>query len=162
MGKSLTRRVLAAAVLAGWLSYPQSASRPTQADVVQQRHVAAPPTSFIIHQQECARQGREEFHRDGWDSVPHTQVFEHYNERLKRCFVEINFSGFDGQGRLLINKSLSDTRGRDYADYVSIMKSGDKPSRTPPLFCEIVLSSGEPMECGSAAEFNAIVADYMK
>jgi hypothetical protein len=162
MRHSLIDAVLVIVAAAGWLFYPQNASPPTQMDVVQPQSIAARSSSFAVHQAECMKQARDEFRRDGWDSELHSHFVEHYNERLKICFVEINFSAIDGQGRLLVNRSLSDARGRDYADYVSASESGQKPSLTSSVFCEIVLSSGERMDCNSAGEFEAFVADYMK
>jgi hypothetical protein len=161
MRNSLTCVVLAVVSSVGWLSFPQDASPLRMLDLVQQQGSATQPLSDASHQSECTKQAREEFHRDGWDSESNTHFIQHYNERLKRCFVEIEFSGPNGQGGLSINKSLGDAQGRDFADYVATVDAGQEPSSTPPL-CEITLSSGERMDCHSEAEFDAIVADYMK
>jgi hypothetical protein len=116
----------------------------------------------IARGQECSKEGREEFRRLGWNREPRSHFIAHYNERLKKCFVEVEFTDEDSRGRLHVYRSLGDTLGREYANYIWIGKTGAQSSRSPPAICEAVLTSGEVMGCDSMSAFNEIAGRFME
>jgi hypothetical protein len=155
--------VLAAAAAATWLTYPQDARPRTQTSQAIPRAATALSLSIAATEQSsCEKEARDEFHREGWDNEPSAALIAHYNVRLKQCFQEIVYISRDGEGRSLVIKTLGDTRGREYADFLSSGKSGYAPAENRPALCELILSSGEQMECNSPGDFDAAVDEYMK
>lgn len=59
-------------------------------------------------------------------------------------------------------RTLSDTTGREYANYVSAVESGVAPGRDHTLLCEFILRSGEVFECRSSGEFDTIAKEYLQ
>jgi hypothetical protein len=156
--------LLVTVVILGCTFYPRNASLHEQVRLVPKQNddIREPRQINILHQKDCAEQASQQFHRDNLDNRPYIYFFvAHYNERLKKCFVEIESISIDGLGHSLVTRSLSDLRGRDYADYALVKQVGGEPHRTSRVFCSIILSSGEEMDCSSSDEFNAVVDNYM-
>jgi len=118
------------------------------------RAAAASVPASHDRQQQCSSQAREQFARFGWRSNPGAFFVSHYNDRLRRCFIELQNVGASSTDAAHVEKSLGDAQGREYGAYVS---NGD---RSP--LCEVALSSGETMDCHSSYEFDAWAKDFME
>jgi hypothetical protein len=161
MRRPLIRLMLAAAASIGCLSYAQRASQKPAISTAQTQ-LPLPVSVAAARQESCEREAKAESHRDGWDRDRHAKLTAHYNARLGKCFVEMIYVLSDRDGRPLVSKSIGDSSGREYADFESVAGSDRDPPREPPLLCEIVLSSGEQMECHSSDDFDAVAENYMK
>lgn len=114
-------------------------------------------------QEMCTKQAREGINPAGRDNEPRASVTNYYNERINRCFIEIENIGVSNKsGDVYINKSLTDANGVEYAAYLAFSKKAKESWDVPPSICEIYLSSGEQTECHSSDEFDELVADYIK
>src|SRR5579863_5390085 len=57
-------------------------------------------TNFDL-QAKCADQARKEFVSYGWDKRPLTTFSNHYNERLNKCFIDIEDDIATGTSRVV-------------------------------------------------------------
>jgi hypothetical protein len=111
----------------------------------------------------CAQRARQETNHAGRANEPRAFFTNYYDERLNRCFIEIENIGVSNKaGGVFINKSLTDADGVEYAAYLAFSKRAKESWDVPPSICEIYLSSGEETECHSADEFDELVTDYIK
>jgi hypothetical protein len=152
----------------GIFAYHQEASLREQRLVVQQltaRLASISKTASIDLQQKCARQAREEFTRDGWESRSMAGFTNHYNSELGKCFILIG-STSDAKtppGTVFENKSLSDAfEGKSYAEYFWHSDTVKKYWEVPPLVCRVTMPSGEERVCHSSDEFDELVKVYMQ
>lgn len=123
---------------------------------------SAVPTLDIEHQRKCTEQARAQFRHLGLARNPLAHFSDRYNERMKKCFIEIDVVTVGGNGGTDDFRSLGDARGREYADYVQSRANGSDPSQHSAAICEIDLGSGERMKCHSLHEFEQVVKDYMR
>lgn len=114
----------------------------------------------IVHQKQCQAVGREQFGAAGLTDDPSASFVSHYNEHFKRCFIEYDDSFANGAGQTVVNRSLNDAAGREYADFVAI-ENGGGDSRASAVLCEVILRSGEKLDCHSEQEFDAFVQNYL-
>lgn len=112
-------------------------------------------------QKQCKAAARSQFHLAGLDIDPLATFTSQYNKRLKRCFIEYDAALANSSGQIIVNRSLADAKGMDYADFIAIKNSGTGSAATP-IFCEIILQSGEPLDCRSEQEFNEFIRDYIE
>ncbi len=113
-------------------------------------------------QQNCANKAHQQFGVTGWDGDPHARYIDHYNKRMKICFVEIDKSGVTSQGWLYVYKTVGDAEGREYADYMWGEHITRASADVPPSICQVILSSGEEMECHSPDEFDELIKYFME
>jgi len=109
-------------------------------------------------QAKCADQSRKEFVSNGWDKRPLTTFSNHYNERLNKCFIEIEDDGVNGTSRV-----VSDAfEGKVYGNYMWFSKKGKKYWEVPPIMCKVTMPAGEEKLCNSSDEFDALLKPYME
>ena len=123
-----------------------------------------PQTNTLDLQEKCARQAQEAFKRDGFEGEKGALFSNHYNEKLNKCFVQIESSDWKtAPGTVFTNKVLSDAfEGKVYAEYMWHSDKVKKYWEVPPLQCSVTLLSGEEKSCRSSDEFDALVKVYME
>jgi hypothetical protein len=160
MKRSLAGFSLIAAVMVGTWLYVHNADAWRRTDVAD-RSRAFPSRVATDNQEQCAEQAREEFRRAGWDRGQRAKSSDRYNATLKKCFIEFDVILADDKGNVDIIQSLSDADGREYATYAMAASRGGKQSETLPAVCEVILPSGEQIECSSLEQFSEYIKGYM-
>jgi len=112
-------------------------------------------------QSECSAKARQETRRLGWDAAPRARVRYNYNKRRRRCFLDLQMFIAGGNGNVDIERSIIDSTGREYATYLGVGRTGLSFEPAPEL-CEVLLGSGEVMECFSLDQFEQIAGSFMK
>jgi hypothetical protein len=110
----------------------------------------------------CTQRARDATEHTARANEPRAFFTNYYNERLNKCFIEIENIGLGNAGEIYVNKSLADANGVEYAAYLGFSKRAKESWDVPPSICEIYLSSGEQTECHSSDEFDELVTDYIK
>lgn len=101
-------------------------------------------------QERCAKQAREAFLNLGWGKYESAAFENHFNQKLNKCFVQIENSDVMGTW-----KTVSDAfEGKVYA---VLGLHGDEVKK-----CSVTLLSGEERICRSSDEFDALVKQYME
>jgi hypothetical protein len=136
-----------------------TATQPLQQEAMTLESMRPSP---IDHQKQCELDAREHFRQLGWDNDPLARFTQHYNKRLKRCVIVIDTVLANTEAGVVVTHQLGDTHGRDYAAFISIGPPSAASARDSSLMCEITMSSGDAVECGSFAEFEEFVRAYMK
>jgi hypothetical protein len=146
---------------AGLLFYPAGAPLQAQGDKPRPA-AAALQASFVPagDRQSCAKQARQQFEDTGWNTDSRAHYIDHYNERWKTCFVEVEKMGVTGKGWTYVYKTVGDAEGREYADYM--WGAYDTSADVPPSICRVILSSGEEIECHSSYEFDELAKEFMQ
>jgi len=160
MTRSLAVLLPVIAVAAAGMFCGQSVAPGKRAEVGL-RHPESLPVIHVDDDKRCADQAREQFHRAGWDLDPHASFSHRYNDAMQRCFIEFDLVIADGNGRADLMRSIADAEGRDYADYVQVIRRDDKQTDVSPTVCEVFLPSGEEMDCSSQQQFNEFIKGYM-
>jgi hypothetical protein len=163
MRTAATSFLIGSLACAGLVLGPAGVSLRAQGDKPHRASVAL-SASFIAtdDRQNCASKARQQFTVSGWDGDPRAGYTDHYNQRMKTCFVQIDKSGVTAQGWTYVYKTVGDAEGREYADYMWGADNAKASADVPPSICEVILSSGEEMECRSAREFDELVKNYME
>jgi hypothetical protein len=146
------------------LVYSDTSSLPTPTQHSHQEAMTlrSLPPDVIDHQRQCISDAREHIHRMGSDNDALAHVTQHYNERLKRCFIEIDTVLANTEAGVVVSYQLGDTSGREYADFTSVEPtSAVSANRSSPM-CEMIMSSGDVFECNSFDEFEEFVRNYME
>jgi len=113
-----------------------------------------------VHRKRCKAVARAQFAAAGLNNDAAASVVSHYSEHLKLCFIEYDDIFAGNAGQTVVNRSLDDAQGREYADFISIRNdAGD--SKETSVVCEIILRSGEKLDCHSEREFDAFVQNYL-
>jgi hypothetical protein len=124
----------------------------------------------LADQKICAAQAEHIFMSDGWrlaGSVTRVGSRElagsytsHYNDRARKCFMELFAHFFDTSTQVLTNSAvLSDAfEGTPYATYTESL-SGNQVHIDE---CNLTLPNSPPLRCGSRAEWNALVQPYIE
>jgi hypothetical protein len=144
-------------------SYTSSSlSTPTQHLQQKAMTLESMSPNVIDHQRQCVRDAREHIHRLGWDDDPLAHITQHYNERLKRCFIEIDTVSANTRAGAVFSYQLGDTNGREYANFTSTEPASAVSANSPLPMCEMTMSSGDTVECNSFDEFEEFVRSYME
>jgi TolA-binding protein len=113
-------------------------------------------------QEKCARQSREAFKRDGWEKEKGALFSNHYNEKLNRCFMQVDNTDTKPEFPV-VSKVVSDAfEGKVYATYMWRADKVKKFWEVPPFMCTVTLPSGEDKDCHSSDEFDALVKAYLE
>jgi hypothetical protein len=106
-------------------------------------------------QAECAKQALQQFN-DSWASQQEAGFTNHYNRKLEKCFMRIQY----WQTSNFVVQVFDAFESREYAEY---MGSLTKPEwEAKPIVCRVILPSGEEQHCQSRAEFDDLVKLYME
>ena len=114
-------------------------------------------------QEKCAKQAYEAFKINGYEQDKMAGFTNHYNEKLNRCFVEIENTSVNS-GTISTYKSVSDAfEGKGYGSYGLHTDKKKKYWEVPPFECKVTLPSGEEQICRSSDEFDALIKNnYME
>lgn len=105
---------------------------------------------------------RDHVARLGWDNDPLAKVSMSYNRRTGTCLIEIAFRIVVDEDVVLVSRSLGNTEGREYANYIWSKADPTHLGELPAMHCQVILSSGEPLDCHSENEFDEIESSLMK
>lgn len=123
------------------------------------------PSVSLELQEKCARQAREEFKHEGLEGKQTAEFANHYNPKLGKCFVEVEYTDFKSGG-IFVSKTVVDAfEGRVYATYIWNNNTKKKYWEVAPLKCSVTLLSGEEKLCNSEdgpEGFNGLVKQYME
>jgi hypothetical protein len=122
-------------------------------------------TTSLELQAECAKQAHEAFKLNGWEGNQWASFTNHYNEKLNKCFVEIeNTDTKTSPGKIGVTNTVSDAfEGKVYGQYIWISEKNKQYFEVPPFQCEVTLTSGEKKICRSSDEFDALIRNnYME
>jgi len=110
-------------------------------------------------QERCANQARKAFKDQGpWGKNVLATFTNHYNQHLKKCFIEIHASN-PGKGGIFASTFISDAfEGKDYGQYSATVAFPE----APPTICHVTSLSGEEKSCRSAEEFRTAIKPYME
>lgn len=113
-------------------------------------------------QEKCAKQAHFAFKLRDFQREHAAGFTNHYNEKLNKCFVEIqHLDDKLSPGTLYIFKTASDAfEDRVFGQYSWRSEKGKKRSEVPPFLCQVTLPSGETKTCGSLDEFDALIKSY--
>jgi hypothetical protein len=90
--------------------------------------------------------------------VPIADFQDHYDARLRRCFVEIDSTISYGSNATIHAKTVADAfEGRSYAEFAERL---DGYQVRPPEQC-YVIENGQKKKCGSLSEFDLLTRPYM-
>jgi hypothetical protein len=113
-------------------------------------------------QEKCARQAREEFKSEGFESEKGAEFSSHFNRRMGKCFVLIQNSTITRNIPATSKTLLDAYEGRVYAEYVWSNSQGKKYWEVAPMICDVVAPSGEKQVCHSDDEFEESIKIYME
>jgi len=123
------------------------------------------PSVSLELQEKCARQAREEFKHEGLEGKQLADFSNHYNPKLGKCFVEVEYTDAK-TGGIFVSKTVVDAfEGKVYASYMWNNNTKKKYWEVPPLKCSVTMLSGEETQCHSddgPGGFNALVKQYME
>jgi hypothetical protein len=129
---------------------------------------APDPRIIFDLREKCGRESREwfkQFHADGWSkpaniSQSHSDYTNHYNERLNRCFAELETSGNNVDAKTHTSTTTWDqkilvdvSQNQDFGKYFKFIDN-DKP-----LFC--MIGEKQEKQCDTLAEWDALAAPYI-
>lgn len=173
--KSAVAVLLAIALVLAWLLNAEVATN------AQQRNQIAELTSKLGDktarenlelQEKCALQAKKIYNdplykAEDRDKLggPFQDYQSHYNAKLKKCFVTLQFHQSTPSGYATWSEGLSDAfERRDYATYLWIASEAkDKKNwMVQPFTCKLMHSSSNERECQSLEEYKAFVATYME
>jgi len=137
----------------------------------QQKHIAVllaeknantRPTSLDL-QGKCAKQALEAFKQDGNEGQPFTSFTNHYNERLGKCFIDIESMQVDKSTHNPTNvKTVYDAfEGKVYAQYIWVGEQGKKYWEVAPMICKVTGTDGKEQLCHASDEFDHLIKVYM-
>ncbi|MGC2247298.1 MAG: hypothetical protein WA609_11905 [Terriglobales bacterium] len=156
--------VIATVIQLGLIVIPMSRGRH---DVAQQSITKADSLSkseSLELQERCSNQAAVAFRRDGFKTEQGDLFYNHYNEKLNKCFVQ--YESRDSKlypGTVYLNKVLSDAfEGKVFGTYTWHSDKDKKYWEVPPIACSVTLPSGEEKTCHSPDEYDSLVKQYME
>jgi type II secretory pathway pseudopilin PulG len=147
----------------GVLLYRQTASLREQRRQVQELNAKLASMSQAADfdlQAKCAKQAGDVWKAGGWDRKKMATYSNHYNEKLKKCFIQIEATTEESGADVTFETVMDALESKGYAEFIWKVdhKSGDSKS----MRCSAILPSGEAITCTSPEEFDALVKQYME
>jgi hypothetical protein len=154
--------ILSVAAL-GVLLYLQTAALREQRRHVQELNAKLDSLSTAAGfdlQAKCAKQALDVWKAGGWDRKKTATYSNHYNEKLKKCFMRIDTATEESGADVTFETVMDAFESKGYAEFIWKVdhKSGDSKS----MRCSAILPSGEAITCTSPEEFDAIIKQYME
>jgi hypothetical protein len=138
--------------------FPQQASPIVSDDIAMEwQPIAAPKAAAGCWQDDP----RGHLARLGWNNDPLAKVRMSYNKRTRTCLIEIAFRIVVDEDVVLVSRSLGNTEGREYANYIWSKADPAHPGELSAMYCQVILSSGEQLDCHSESEFDEIESSLM-
>jgi hypothetical protein len=123
------------------------------------------PTVSLDLQEKCAKQAHEEFKHEGLEGKPLAEFSDHYNPKLGKCFVEVDYTDAKSN-QMFVSRTVMDAfEGRVYASYIWNNSSKKKYWEVPPIKCSVTMLSAEERTCSSDSGpdgFDALIKQYME
>jgi hypothetical protein len=125
---------------------------------------AALKTANLELQQKCAQQSSVEFKGQGWERDPMTNITNHYNAKVNKCFIKVTSINSHEQPHVLtVTKTVMDAfEGKVYGEYMWINNRGKQDSLVEPAECRVTSLSGEETVCNSIEEFESWAKQFME
>ncbi|MGB7848670.1 MAG: hypothetical protein WBL63_23865 [Candidatus Acidiferrum sp.] len=163
---TFTFLVLLVAVLT-FLAYLQQSALHDQQDriVDLQRQIAANFASTIPleHQEKCAEQAKKFFNELGYRPKNMAAYENHLNVELNKCFVVVDLTDTTHSPTIWTDRNLFDAyEGKIYGQYAWHTDPSRKHREVAPVWCMVVLPSGEERMCKSDEEFEELIKVYME
>lgn len=127
---------------------------------LQARLAAQEGRNLLDLQDRCSQQARLYFKSQGpWDNGTITSYTNHYNQRLNKCFIQLNATAFS-KGSIFVSVFINDAfEGRDYGEYHSMAKY---PEEAPAMCTVTSLPAAQATTCHSQKEFDELIKQYME
>ena len=111
-------------------------------------------------QTKCARQALDVWKAGGWDRKKTATYSNHYNEKLKKCFMRIDTNTEESGADVTFETVMDAFESKGYAEFIWKVdhKSGDSKS----MRCSAIIPSGEAITCTSPQEFDELIKQYME
>ncbi len=152
--------VLAVGMLA-YVAYSQRFVLQEQRRLTQQLNTTLSMDASLGRQERCAKQALEEFKAQGLEAHKgddYANFSDHYNERLNKCFVQINYTNTANNAIFSSEEVLDAFEGKEYGHWYQRMTQ----KAIIPVECKVKLPSGEEKKCNSKEEFESMVKPYME
>lgn len=110
-------------------------------------------------QEKCGSQARAEFDSAGFEKYDFVTLTNHYNQKLDKCFTQLNSMDARVAGDLSASNSvfvIDAFDGKSYGEFSA------QRGKTAPSKCKVLLLSGQETTCHSEREFKAAIAQYME
>ena len=117
-------------------------------------------------QASCAQQA-EQFVADrgyglsGGSAEERADFGDHFNVKLRKCFVVIRTNTFKSGEHLASTKLFDALEGKNYGKYVWSGQKDKELFEGPPLECQVIASDGSSKICRSKDEFDSLATGYM-
>ncbi len=114
-------------------------------------------------QSRCAETAKEFFKRSGYSPDRHADYMNHFNPKLKKCFIVIKTSKWNNATATMLDSTgvFDAVEGKSYGEYVWQSDKGKKYWEVAPLTCSGTKLDGSYQVCHSEVEFTNLMADYM-
>ena len=155
--------LIVALVALGVLLYLQTAALREQRRQVQEltaRLDSMSKAAGFDLQAKCAKQALDAWKAGGWDRKKLATYSNHYNEKLQKCFMQIQTTTQESGADVTFETVTDPFESKGYAEFIWKVdhKSGDSKS----MRCSALLPSGEAITCTSPEEFDEIIQQYME
>lgn len=162
MKNSAIALLLISVVALGLLLYRQTVALREQRRQVQELHAKLDSLSKAAGfdlQAKCADQALLAWKAGGWDRKKLATYSNHYNEKLKKCFMQIETTTEESGADVTFETVTDPFESKGYAEFIWKVdhKSGDSKS----MRCSAILPSGETIACTSPEEFDELIKQYM-
>jgi hypothetical protein len=107
-------------------------------------------TTNLDLQEKCAKQSRGEFEKLGWGRQEAAAFMNHYNQKLNKCFMEVEHTDETGQYRSVFDAF----EGKVYGLYQANARGTG--------VCKVTMLSGDERTCHSSEGFDSLVKQYLE
>ncbi len=114
-------------------------------------------------QSRCAAAAKEFFNREGYGSEQDADFLNHYNPKLRKCFIVIKTSKWQpSTATMLTSKNVYDAvEGKTYGQYLWQSDKVKKWWEVAPIMCLATNPDGSDTKCKNDGEYTSIMANYM-
>jgi hypothetical protein len=112
-------------------------------------------------QGKCAEQAKVVYGDENHPASDHAWYECHYNPKLNRCFYKVSSLSVENGFPIRTTYLLDAFELKEYGSYIWSNPSGKKFSEVSPSQCTVKSVSGEDVHCGSEAEFEHLISQYI-
>jgi hypothetical protein len=161
--------ILVIAILIAWLVVSTSNHRRQLAQYEKsiaensEKLKAIEDTPSLELQSKCASAAAEFYARSGYTAKDSADYSNHYNSKLKKCFVMIKANDMKtAPGTMYVTMTVADAvEGKTYGQYMWKSDKVKKYWEVPPIMCQGTAIDGSEKTCKSQEEFAALMSGYM-
>lgn len=127
------------------------------------KQAAQEETPSLEVQSQCSQSAKGFFQRGNYDPKDNADYSNHYNARLRKCFIAITTSHWDAAASAQLDTTdvFDAIEGRHYGQYAWQSQKGKKYYDVSPLICSALLSDGKTQFCQSADQFSELMSGYI-